>query len=154
MIRPFRILGVHHVAIGNAEQAKLQALWCDALGLEIESSHRIEQENTHAMIARLGNGPLSVELDLLQPLDAEKKPSPHLPPLNHVGLWVDHLAEAVTWLTTQGVRFAPGGIRKGADGREIAFIHPKANDEFPIGGAGVMIELVQATPEVIAAFTP
>jgi lactoylglutathione lyase len=72
--------------------------------------------------------------------------------LNHVGLWVDNLPVAVEWLTSQGVRFAPGGIRKGAAGFDITFLHPKANEQFPIGGEGVLIELVQAPPEVIDAF--
>ena len=48
------------------------------------------------------------------------------------------------------MRFAPGGIRKGAAGHDICFIHPKGNDEFPLGGEGVLIELVQAPPEVVA----
>ena len=73
-------------------------------------------------------------------------------PLNHLGLWIDDLPKAVTWLTAQGVRFAPGGIRPGAVGHDICFIHPKGNAESPIGGEGVLIELVQAPPEVIAAF--
>ena len=55
-------------------------------------------------------------------------------------------------LSANGVRFAPGGIRKGAAGFDITFRHPKGNDEFPIGGEGVLIELVQAPPEVVAAF--
>ena len=76
----------------------------------------------------------------------------HTTPLNHIGLWIDDLPKAVQWLTARGVRFAPGGIRKGAAGYDITFLHPKANDEFPIAGEGVLIELVQAPPEVIAAF--
>ena len=72
----------------------------------------------------------------------------HATPLNHVGLWVDDLPKAVEWMTANGVRFAPGGIRKGAAGHDICFIHPKGNDEFPLGGEGVLIELVQAPPEV------
>ena len=51
------------------------------------------------------------------------------------------------------MRFAPGGIRKGAAGYDITFLHPKGNDEFPIGGEGVLIELVQAPREVIDAFS-
>ena len=51
------------------------------------------------------------------------------------------------------VRFAPGGIRKGAAGYDITFLHPKASDEFPIAGEGVLIELVQAPPEVVEAFS-
>jgi lactoylglutathione lyase len=69
-----------------------------------------------------------------------------------VGLWIDDLPKAVEWLTAQGVRFAPGGIRRGASGFDICFVHPKGNDESPIGGEGVLIELVQAPPEVTKAF--
>ena len=72
-------------------------------------------------------------------------------PLNHIGLWIDDLPKAVEWLTSRGVRFAPGGVRKGAAGHDICFLHPKANEEFPIAGEGVLVELVQAPPEVIAA---
>ena len=55
-------------------------------------------------------------------------------------------------MTHEGVRFAPGGIRKGAAGHNVAFIHPKGNDASPISGNGVLIELVQAPKEVIDAF--
>ena len=79
-------------------------------------------------------------------------PAVHATPLNHIGLWIDKLPEAVEWLTAQGVRFAPGGIRQGAAGFDITFLHPKANDEFPISGEGVLIELVQAPQAVVQAF--
>ena len=65
--------------------------------------------------------------------------------------WHD-LPKAVEWLGAQGMRFAPGGIRKGAAGYDICFVHPKGNEQLPIGGEGVLIELVQAPPEVIEAF--
>lgn len=152
MTRPFRILGVHHIAIGNADLGRLRHLWGDVLGLSLDEPFTLASENVTGSIARLEAGPYTVEVDLLQPLDSEKKPAPHVPPLNHIAFWVDHLAEAVEWLTAQGVRFTPGGIRKGAEGREMAFIHPKASEAFPLGGEGVMIELVQAPPTVIAAF--
>lgn len=54
-------------------------------------------------------------------------------------------------MTNAGVRFTPGGIRTGAAGHSVAFIHPKANDAFPIAGNGVLLELVQAPADVIAA---
>jgi lactoylglutathione lyase len=77
----------------------------------------------------------------------------HIPPLNHIGLWVDNLAAAVSWMTKRGVRFTPGGIREGAAGHDVAFIHPKSDEACPISGNGVLIELVQAPPPVIAALT-
>ena len=88
----------------------------------------------------------------MQPIDPEKRPKVHEPPLNHIGLWVDDLKVAVEWLTARGMRFAPGGIRKGAAGHDVCFIHPKGDATAPIGGEGVLIELVQAPPDVVAAF--
>ena len=150
--RPFKVLGIQQIAIGGPDKNKLRQLWVDMLGLEVTGNFVSERENVDEDICAMGNGPFKVEVDLMQPLDAEKKPAVHATPLNHVGLWIDDLPLAVEWLTAQGVRFAPGGIRKGASGYDITFLHPKANEQFPIGGEGVLIELVQAPAEVIAAF--
>lgn len=124
------------------------------------------------------------------PIDPDKSPKVHVPPLNHIGLWVDDLPAAVEWMEGQGVRFTPGGvsvvqymcytliyyylyilkiwlinlllydnlhifwqIRKGASGHNVTFIHPKGNEKCPIGGEGVLIELVQAPKEVIDALS-
>jgi len=149
MTRPFRILGVQQIAVGSVDKSRLRTLWVDCLGLAIEGSYRSERENVDEDIAVAGRGPMRCEVDLMQPIDPAAKPAVHDPALNHVGLWVDDLAAAVDWLTRQGVRFAPGGIRKGAAGHDIAFIHPKGNEASPIGGEGVLIELVQAPAEVI-----
>jgi lactoylglutathione lyase len=151
--KPFRILGLQQVAIGGPSKQRLKSLWVDVLGLEVKSSFTSERENVDEDICSLGHGVYAVAVDLMQPIDPDKKPAVHATPLNHVGLWVDDLPKAVEWMTAHGVRFAPGGIRKGAAGHDICFIHPKGNDEFPIGGEGVLIELVQAPPEVIAAFS-
>ncbi|MBI3525687.1 MAG: VOC family protein [Betaproteobacteria bacterium] len=149
--RPFRILGLQQIAVGGASKERLKKLWVDLFGLNITGNYRSERENVDEDIATLGNGPFQVEVDLMQPLDPAKKPAVHEPPLNHIGLWVDDLPQAVEWLMAQGVRFAPGGIRKGAAGHDIAFLHPKASEEFPLSGEGVLIELVQAPPEVVDA---
>jgi len=150
-MRPFRVLGLQQIALGHREKARLRALWIDTLGLEAESSYRSEAENVDEDIVRLGTGPHAVELDLMTPLDPDKKPKVHEPPLNHIGLWVDDLKAAVAWLEARGVRFTPGGIRPGAAGHDVCFIHPKGNESAPLSGEGVLIELVQAPPEVIEA---
>ena len=149
--KPFRILGLQQVAIGGTDKQRLRRLWVDLFGLSVSTTFVSERENVDEDICTLGSGAHAVEFDLMQPLDPDKKPAVHHTPLNHVGLWVDDLAQAVAWMTAQGVRFAPGGIRKGASGHDICFIHPKGNDEFPLCGEGVLIELVQAPAEVVAA---
>ena len=150
-MRPFRVLGLQQVAIGGASKAKLRALWVDLLGLEPVGTFRSERENVDEDICRIGSGASAVEIDLMEPIDPDGKPAVHATPLNHIGLWIDDLQAAVRWLGERGVRFAPGGIRKGAGGHDVCFLHPKSSNEFPVGGEGVLIELVQAPPEVVAA---
>ena len=150
--RPFKVLGIQQIAIGAADKKALQRLWVDLLGLDITGHFSSERENVDEDICAIGSGPFKVEVDLMQPLDVEKKPAVHTTPLNHIGLWIDKLPEAVQWLSAQGLRFAPGGIRTGAAGFDICFVHPKGNDEFPLSGEGVLIELVQAPQEVVNAF--
>lgn len=152
MTRPFKVLGIQQIAIGGSSKDRLRKLWVDMLGLEVTGNFVSERENVDEDICVIGSGPFKVEVDLMQPLDADKKPAVQTTPLNHVGLWIDDLPRAVEWLGLQGVRFAPGGIRKGAAGFDICFLHPKSNEEFPIAGEGVLIELVQAPAEVIRAF--
>ncbi len=150
--RPFKVLGVQQIAVGALDKQALRRFWVDTLGLSFVSSYRSEKENVDEDICAAGRGPLKVEVDLMQPIDADKRPRVHDPALNHVGLWIDDLAAAVAWLEEQGVRFTPGGIRKGAAGYDVCFVHPKGNDAAPIGAQGVLVELVQAPPEVREAF--
>jgi lactoylglutathione lyase len=151
MNKPYKILGVQQIAIGGTDKTRLRKLWVDVLGLTVTGNFVSERENVDEDICAIGSGVHKIEVDLMQPLDLDKKPAVHTTPLNHVGLWVDDLPKAVEWMTANGVRFAPGGIRKGAAGFDICFIHPKSNDEFPIAGEGVLIELVQAPPDIVAA---
>ncbi len=150
--RPFKVLGVQQIAVGSLDKSRLRALWVDTLGLTLTGNFQSVSENVDEDIAVVGSGPLAVEVDLMQPLDPDKKPRVQSPPLNHVGLWIDDLPAAMAWLQARGVRFATGGIRKGASGFDICFIHPKGNEESPIGGEGVLIELVQAPLQVCEAF--
>ena len=148
--RPFRVLGVQQIAIGGPSKAALRGLWVDLLGVPAVGTFRSERENVDEDILAIAG----VEIDLMQPIDPDCKPKVHEPRLNHLGLWVDDLAAAVTWLSAQGVRFTPGGIRRGAAGHDVCFVHPKGDAASPRSGEGVLIELVQAPPDVIARLAP
>ncbi len=128
--RPFKVLGIQQIAIGGTDKQRLKTLWVDMLGLSQTGSFRSERENVDEDILAMGQGAHAVEVDLMQPLDIEKKPAVHTTPLNHVGLWIDDLPGAVEWLTAQGVRFAPGGIRKGAAGMTSPSCIPRAMKNF------------------------
>ena len=145
------MLGVQQIAIGAESKAALSKLWTGVFGVPKIGDFRSERENVDEDILQLGKGPYAVEIDLMQPLDPNKSPKVHVPQLNHIGLWVDNLDVAFAELSKQGVRFTPGGVRKGASGHNVCFIHPKGNEQTPICGEGVLIELVQAPPEVVKA---
>lgn len=149
--RPFNVLGIQQVAIGGLDKGALSALWTGLLGVEKVGDYQAESENVDEDILRLGAGPHAVEIDLMQPIDPESSPKVHSPTLNHIGLWIDDLPAAVAWLTEQGMRFTPGGIRRGASGHDVCFLHPKGNEQSPRSGEGVLIELVQAPDDVRAA---
>ena len=139
MSRPFRVLGLQQIAIGGPSKDALRRLWIELLGVPQIGTFKSERENVDEDVLTIAG----VEIDLMQPIDPDKKPKVHEPRLNHIGLWVDDLAAAVAWLAGQGLTFTPGGIRKGAAGHDVCFIHPKSAE-------GVLIELVQAPPEIIA----
>lgn len=150
-MRPFKVLGIQQIAIGGEDKAKLIEFWADVMGLKHTGTFKSEKENVDEDILRIGSGPTAIEVDIMQPLDIEKKPAVHKPPLNHIGLWINDLHKAYEWLQEKGVRFTPGGIRKGASGFDVCFIHPRENEEFPISSQGVLVELVQAPEDVIKA---
>jgi lactoylglutathione lyase len=142
------VLGVQQVALGGRDKVALRRLWVDLLGLVPIGGYRSEAENVDEDVLVAGAGLFGVEIDLMQPIDPNGKPRIHEPALHHLGLWVDDLTAARDWLSAQGVRFS-GEIRTGATGHRIAFIHPKGTTGAPQGGEGVLIELVQAPPELV-----
>ncbi|MCR9161782.1 MAG: VOC family protein [Nannocystaceae bacterium] len=150
--RPFRVLGIQQIAVGALDKAPLRTLWVDLLGATPVGDYRSESENVDEDIAEVGAGLGRCEIDLMTPLRPDGRPRVADPALNHIGLWIDDLQAAVGWLGNRGVRFTPGGIRKGASGFDVCFIHPKGSADAPQGGCGVLIELVQAPQAVIDAF--
>jgi len=93
--KPFKILGIQQIAIGGQDKNELKKLWVDMLGFQFKSTFVSERENVDEDICAIGAGVHEIELDLMQPLDIEKKPAVHQTPLNHIGLWVDDLSKAV-----------------------------------------------------------
>ena len=121
------VQGAGHPAGGDrrASKQRLRALWVDKLGLELTGNFVSERENVDEDICAMGTGANRVEVDLMQPLDPDASPRCSTTPLNHIGLWIDDLPAPSSGSTRTGVRFAPGGIRKGAAGHDITFRAPE-----------------------------
>ncbi len=149
MDKPFRILGINHIAISTLNRQGMQQLWVQVFGARADHGFSSEEENVREDVYFLGEPPYQVQIDIMEPIDVAKNPGLTAFPLNHIGLWVDDLPTAFEWMKSKGIRFTSGGIRKGSAGHDVCFIHPKGNADFPIGGGGVLVELVQAPPDVL-----
>ena len=58
-----------------------------------------EKENVDEDVMECGRSVLGkVEIDLMTPINPEKAPKVHIPPLNHIGLWIDDLPKCVDYL--------------------------------------------------------
>eukprot|EP01004_Peranema_trichophorum_P010135 NODE_8897_length_635_cov_42.970703_g8272_i0.p1 GENE.NODE_8897_length_635_cov_42.970703_g8272_i0~~NODE_8897_length_635_cov_42.970703_g8272_i0.p1 ORF type:complete len:169 (-),score=37.58 NODE_8897_length_635_cov_42.970703_g8272_i0:62-568(-) len=137
----FRVLGVQQVAVGGLDKPALRNFWGEILGGKFIKSFVSEKENVDEDVLEFGRGLGKVELDVMAPLNPEKSPKVHIPALNHIGLWVDDLPTCVKYLESKGLKTV-GGIRKGASGFDITFVHPKST-------GGILLELVQAPSDVI-----
>ena len=74
-MRPFKVLGIQQIAIGNESKERLQKFWIDIMGLEKTGTFTSERENVDEDILRIGSGPHAVEIDIMQPVNAEKSPT-------------------------------------------------------------------------------
>ncbi len=142
--RPFKVLGLQQVAIGNLTKDALKNFWGDTMGLAKVHSFKSQKENVDEDVYEMGKGVAKVEVDLMAPLNPDKSPKVHIPPLNHIGLWIDDLPKCVEYLTKKGIKTV-GGIRKGASGFDVTFVHPKS-------ACGILLELVQAPKNIIDEF--
>jgi lactoylglutathione lyase len=114
---------------------ELGKFWIGHMGLKKVKDFVSEKENVDEDVLTIGRGVLgTVEIDLMAPLDAEKSPKVHIPALNHIGLWVDKLENAVEYCTANNIKVV-GGIRMGASGHNVTFVHPKS-------ACGILLELV------------
>ncbi len=91
--------------MGGLNKGDLQKFWIETLGLSKINSFKSERENVDEDVLECGKGLLGkVEVDIMTPLDPEKSPKVHIPPLNHIGLWVDDLPKCVEHLESKSMK--------------------------------------------------
>jgi methylmalonyl-CoA epimerase len=143
-----------HVGIAVKDLDAALAFYRDALGLEIESPEDVSSQRVRAHFIPVGQsggqgtGAAGVKLELLEATSADSAIAKYIdkrgPGLHHITLSVDDLAAALAQLKARGARLVDEQPRPGAEGSEVAFIHPSS-------AHGVLVELKQSSPELRAA---
>jgi methylmalonyl-CoA epimerase len=142
-----------HVGIAVRDLSAALAFFRDALGLTVEASEEVTTQRVNAHFLPVGES----QLELLEATDPDSAIARYLekrgPGLHHITLRVDDIVAALAQLKGRGVRLIDERPRPGAEGGQVAFIHPSS-------AHGVLVELKQAAerhsatlPSSISRFT-
>lgn len=131
-----RLGAVNHIgiAVKNIEEAK--KLFSETLGLPCVDEKTLPERGVR--IAFLSSGNTTVELlEGIGPESAVAKfVEQRAPGLHHLCFEVDGIERVMKELAADGVRLIDEKPRMGAEGRLVAFAHPKST-------LGVLIELIE-----------
>jgi methylmalonyl-CoA epimerase len=133
-----------HIGIAVKDLDAALAFYRDALGLAVEAPEEVVSQRVRAHFIPVG----SSNLELLEATSSDSAIAKYIdkrgPGLHHITLRVDDIAAALAQLKARGARLVDEQPRAGAEGSQVAFIHPSS-------AHGVLVELKQSGPEPRAA---
>lgn len=125
---------IAHIAIAVTSLEEALPFYRDTLGLPLKGIEDVPSQKVRVAILEVG----SSHFELLEPTAPDSPIAKYLetrgPGLHHVALTTTHLSQRLEDLSQAGVRLIDSSPKPGAEGKEIAFLHPKAS-------GGVLLEL-------------
>lgn len=131
-----KILKIDHlgIAVNSIEEGK--NIWTDALGLAFEGFETVEEQKVTTAFFPVGES----EVELLESTAPDGPVAKFLEKrgegIHHIAFRVENIEDALEELKEKGIRLIDEKPRKGAGGKKIAFLHPKATN-------GVLVELCE-----------
>ena len=133
---PFKILGIEHVGIAVKDLNSISEIFGELLGLDLHRREKIDDQQVITDIYHAGK-------DKLEFLKATSPDSPiakflgkRPEGMHHIALIVDNIQLALNYLNQNNVQLIDSSPRIGAEGLQVAFIHPKST-------GGVLVELCE-----------
>jgi methylmalonyl-CoA/ethylmalonyl-CoA epimerase len=128
------VSGIDHIAIAVNSLSEAIPFYEELLGLELEGIEEVPDQQVR--VAFLQVGPTRIEL--LEPTSDSSPISKFLqkrgPGLHHIAMATDDVSSGLERFKKAGVRLIDEEPKTGAEGKQIAFVHPKAT-------SGVLLEL-------------
>jgi methylmalonyl-CoA/ethylmalonyl-CoA epimerase len=125
-----------HVAVAVEDAAAARRVFSDLLGLPVVHEETVEDQGVRVVSLTMGES----KLELTEPLGPDTPIGRFLRKrgqgLHHIALTVDDLEGTLRRLETEGVELIDREPRIGAEGKRIAFLHPRST-------GGVLVELSQ-----------
>jgi len=122
------------IAVKNLDDAI--HVYRDVLGFKLEGIHVLAERKVRVALVSLGG---ETQIELLEPLGEEstiaKFIESHGEGIHHFAVEVDDIEANLAELKGKGVTLIDEKPKDGAEGKKIAFVHPKSTK-------GVLLELV------------
>ena len=129
--------GMDHVGVAVRNLDEAIRTYCDALGFKLEAIHVLTERKVKVAFLTLGG---QTQVELLEPLGSDSTVAKFLENrgegIHHFAVEVRDIEAKLAELKQKGVTLIDEVPRKGAEGKLIAFVHPKST-------RGVLLELVQ-----------
>ena len=128
--------GLDHIGIAVKDLDAAIDLYRDIFGFKFEGTHVLKERGVKVAFLSVGRE----RVELLEPLSDEstigKFLSSHGEGIHHMALKVDDIEKILAQLKQKGLTLIDEKPKAGAEGKKIAFIHPKST-------RGVLLELCQ-----------
>ena len=131
-----RLGEVEHIGIAVRELEDAKKVYCDILGLELTGEMTLPERGVKVAFLETGN----TKVELLEGIGEESPVSKFVerkgPGVHHLCFEVEDIGRVLEELKEAGVRLIDETARPGAEGKLVAFLHPKSS-------SGVLIELTE-----------
>ncbi len=129
-------VGMDHVGIAVKNLDEAIHVYCDLLGFKLLGVHVLTERKIKIALISTGG---ETQIELVQPLDAESTVAKFLETrgegIHHFAVRVEDIEAALADMKKNGVALIDEKPRVGAEGKRVAFVHPKSTK-------GVLLELV------------
>ncbi len=130
------ILKIDHLGIAVKSIDAGKSFWMEALGLKFEGTETVAEQKVTTAFFPVGES----EVELLESTAPDGPVAKFLENrgegIHHIAFRVENIEAALEELKQKGIRLIDEKPRKGAGGKKIAFLHPKATN-------GVLVELCE-----------
>lgn len=127
---------IDHIGIASMDVAKTIASMRDVFGLEPAFEEIVEEQKVKAVGFKVGES----KLEFLEPTSPESPIAKYMEKkgegMHHIAFKVSDIKAAIAAVKDSGMRMIDEEPRIGAEGKLIAFVHPKSIN-------GLLIELSQ-----------
>lgn len=131
-----QVIGLDHLGVAVKDPRERLTLWADLLGLPLEKVEDVASEGVRTWFLEVGGS----HVELLEPLGENSPITKHLEKrgegIAHMALRVDSIEAMLARLASKGIQPLPPGVRTGAGGAKVAFLHPKDT-------GGILLELCE-----------